>query len=73
MKTLLSITILLILLVGCEQSHESMISGYTERYNQLIEEGWSYRAAHIISGFETDMYDRSDTLEYNEYISYMED
>lgn len=39
----------------------------------LQNEGWTKEAADIIAGFETDLLDESDSIEYQLYIAYMED
>lgn len=56
-----------------QQQHKDMETGYNARFHELVDEGWSEHAAHIIAGVETDIYDESDTAEYAEYVAYMED
>lgn len=67
--------ILVIALCSCSQRQEplSQIEAYDSLTAQYQSDGWSKEAAEIIAGFETDLLDQSDSIEYQLYQSYLED
>lgn len=46
---------------------------YEAKIDSLLDIGWKLEPAIIIAGFEMDLYDENDTVEYALYQSYLED
>lgn len=46
---------------------------YENKIDSLLDIGWKLEPAIIIAGFEMDLYDENDTVEYALYQSYLED
>jgi len=77
MKTTIILTLcFVVLILGIHYSDykfETMVKETNRIADSLQKDGWSVEASYIIAGFETDLYDESDSLEYSLYKAYMED